>query len=317
MVNLARQHSDLCLMFQYRATWTWGKMSSAARLSKLSESNFYFYEETITQIILLYLAERSSSKLCIRSYSRSEESKTGADWLFSFSDRQSKKHISILIQAKRLYPPKDSDSPIYGSLDIRNGQMKKLRKHAYNEKAVPLYVFFNGDFLFGRSSDFSTPLNWYSYWCKQCPNHYSCRLRESHFGCCIVPISALPPGCHNPTPGEIRFMYPWHLLFCMDEPSGGQRKALPFIVSESLKNMHKKSCYHEDEDLLDPSEWEDICKYLEPQNGLPPWVDLLRKTAEREEGKQKIDMQTQNDLEAYMEKKGIRHLVHIREAKPD
>lgn len=158
-------HPELCEMFRYSAVWTYFKMSNAYKL------DLKFNEETITENILLRLAENSNlstanSELEIKSYTKYEERNSGADWLFVFSDEKFK--ISILIQAKRLYVDEITYKGFLDKDADEQKQLSKIENKQSDEKniqaqitnleykakeicnpnttdVIPLYVMYNSD----------------------------------------------------------------------------------------------------------------------------------------------------------------------------
>ncbi len=215
-------HKDLCRIFQYQASWARRKITSTHKHS--GGNLFYFYEETITQNILLYLAEHAGEHLKIKSYSRKKEHTTGADWLFCFSEGIN--NISILAQAKRLYPP---PNPRYKQL-VGTNQVNNLRNHAMQEGFIPLYVFFNGNFINWENKNYTRCSSCYKY------------PEGNAWGCSIAAIGTVKSAGTNTTPDQIDPMYPWHMLLnlgILHNPNGNTSKlSLPEAVKESLKHIY-------------------------------------------------------------------------------
>lgn len=77
-----------------RMVWT---RRDAAKKTRLT-----FSEETITETILLDLKTRYPGRVRVFAYSKPQEAKTGADWIWSFVSADRSRSATMLVQAKRL-----------------------------------------------------------------------------------------------------------------------------------------------------------------------------------------------------------------------
>ena len=121
---------DLCFLFHWAAGKTWFDLRESQRLG------IGISEDSITDMLLLEMGRRTNRLACKR-YSRTEESNSGADWLWWFVSGD--KGFPILIQAKRLYP-----SGRYEALKSQpSNQTDALLKSASNKGWLPLFCFYN------------------------------------------------------------------------------------------------------------------------------------------------------------------------------
>lgn len=101
--------------------------------------NSPLHEESITQYNSLELNRAHRFRNRIHQFTKSKESKNGADWLWLFYDPGSLKYIGAAVQAKRLY-----NSDRYDALSLNQAQ--KLIRYSQLVQfngVVPLYVFYN------------------------------------------------------------------------------------------------------------------------------------------------------------------------------
>lgn len=126
----------LCKAFEKLSSWTWNTMRETEKME------FEPGEETLTDLIMLALARRLPHKVHVKKFNRTEEGKSGADWLWCFVGAND--CFVMQVQAKRIHEGK------YHSLDHRIGKKKSKRwqvdvliKNAKKRKAFPAYVFYN------------------------------------------------------------------------------------------------------------------------------------------------------------------------------
>ena len=249
------QNTELCGLFQHQARWLMRRMDEAKM------QRFHFYEETITQNILLYLANKTGHELCITPHSRTRESETGADWLFCFSERQnsgSQNNVSVLVQAKRLYTSNN-----YEALGSSDQQIDNLEKTALRLGAMPLYVLFNHNLIPQWQRGFACP---------------QCRKPESShrlWGCAIAPIFAVRRAGNGPAPCDINPMYPWHVLFNPRDHLGSTEDiaSLPNAVGQALLEIHR-AYWRSYEGRRDENPYRGACK---AEKDLPLWVSQLQE----------------------------------------
>lgn len=109
---------DYCQSFREEACRVWHDMSEAEAFGIPRN------EETTTETLLLNLAKKHHGRgLEIKAYTKKEESQTGADWAFWFSDPFGK-GIGVRIQAKRYY----ATDKCYKSLYHQSKEQKTIMK---------------------------------------------------------------------------------------------------------------------------------------------------------------------------------------------
>jgi len=119
--------------FEARRGRFWHDLSDAITYSSP------LHEEAITQYNSLTLTRSHRRENFIYQFNKkTEEPKTGADWLWVFFDPGTLHYILVAVQAKRLY-----SSGKYDALKIT--QTQKLIDYAQNQwlGCVPVYVFYN------------------------------------------------------------------------------------------------------------------------------------------------------------------------------
>jgi hypothetical protein len=296
-MNPAASSKALCHSFRELAAWTFHKLERAKQVG------MPFNEETITESLLLKLAERHGGReLKIKAYTKREEGTgtkdtggkpTGADWSFWFADHHGY-GVEVRIQAKRLYP-----SGRYGNLNGNGKQIQTLRKNCGT--AIPLYVFYNGPFV----SPACRKRILGDYWNRSCHGCLHRPLNGEDWGCSFAPISAIPKN-GNPFPEDIHGMRPWHCLVCACYTgSCSSAASLPQRVSSALENIYGGTAQKTDDRF---SGAPDISFELRPN--APEWVAKLMVLTE--------DDLTPADeaLEAILDEHGLRGVAVLRELEP-
>jgi hypothetical protein len=260
-MSFASSHS-ICTSFRDLAAWTWRKIQAA------SELGVAFGEETITESLLLKLAERHAGRgFRIRAYTKPEEGRgtaatgglpTGADWAFWFAS-PSGKGIELRIQAKRQFP-----SGQYKSLDGNGQQIRDLAANC--GRAIPMYVLYNGPSNFDARG---------AQWSRlACSSGCSPRFRgQSTWGCAVAPVSAIPAKS-GPFPSELKPLRPWHCLVC--ECSGSQPGAgsLPDKVARLANGLYRYPSVS--------NGGSDDNTTFEPHDEVPEWVGWLKRSENAE-----------------------------------
>ena len=290
-------YPNLCQTFKELAAWTWNKLDKANHLGMA------FNEETVTESLLLKLAERHAGRdLSIRAYTKPEEGTgtkatggkpTGADWSFWFSD-QNGKGIEVRVQAKRLFK-----SGAYDSLDGTGQQIKDL--YTNRGKAIPLYVFYN------------LPLGDNKHWsrhiercCKRCDCCWPWFFNISDWGCTYAAVTAIPAK-NKPRPEQITPMKPWHCLVCGCPCAGSTLVgSLPERVVQSLKAVY---------DQIKPGSTDARFKDLgeiswELTNKAPEWVGLLNEHRQVDDGD---SSDSRSKLDEYLDEHGLKGVAFIQE----
>lgn len=283
---------SLCHSFRRLSTWTAGKLRDAARLGVA------FSEETITESLLLKLAQRHPPPhFKITSWSKADEGTgtaatggrpTGADWDFCFADWTGS-NVTVRVQAKRQYP-----SGKYEGLDGTGKQIKDLRANCGS--ALPVFVFYNNPWL-----------NWpFPAW--YCPGTCDPRFRgDTAWGCSFAPVPAIPPK-KMPDPSDIPAMRPWHCLVCACGGAGG---SLPQRVLGSLRAAYGSLGAKVDDRFAAAPEL-----VFELETALPSWARLLveeRGAPDGEDGRDSIG----DALDSYLSETGLRGVAFIQQLTPE
>lgn len=263
---------NYCRSFRQEAHQVWHDMSEAEGFGLPRN------EETTTEELLLSLARKHKGRgLDIKAYTKSDESKNGADWAFWFA-RGTWEGIGARIQAKRLF----GDEGRYKSLFHQSDKQKKASKAsgqptpnqcetllAHRDGLVPLYVFYNSDELKLSSA-------------------HSAHVQLAAWRLCSFPFPSLDWGISaasglaiktakwgkDSRPGDFP-MIPWHCLVCPccwdDRPAD---PSLPALVGHGLRQLYRYSMGDGEEDL---AAFADLGFSFEPTDNVPGWVGLLRE----------------------------------------
>ena len=286
---------SLCESFRDLARWTANKLNAAASLG------VSFNEETVTESLLLKLAQsQNSQKFKIRSWSKFDEGvgtaatgglPTGADWDFFFADWTGV-GITVRIQAKRLYP-----NGRYESLDGGGQQIRDLRNNC--GYALPIYVFYNDP-----QSHWPTG----SWSCQ--PNCTPRFWGLSAWGCSFAPVSGIPP-MKKPRPSDIQSMEPWHCLVCPCPIKAATSATLPHRVAGALKIAYGLLSDSDDTRFLDAPDLT-----FEPNQIWPHWARRLQESAETFPQ----DASTESSgrlLDGYLTEHGLKGVALVQQLLPD
>lgn len=118
----------------------WAKRD-AAKKSRLS-----FSEETITETILLDLKTQYPGNVKVIAYSKPQEAKTGADWIWSFVSADRSKSATMLVQAKRLQDAELKYSGIKRKIGKRVPPVRQIDQllDTARRLGIPaVYAFYN------------------------------------------------------------------------------------------------------------------------------------------------------------------------------
>lgn len=134
----------LCFTFRMIAQQTWNL------LHECKEIPFKFNEESITDWILFCLKRDHSEQVLIRSFTKNEESKNGADWEWWFVEGPNA-GIKFRVQAKIIDLNTDSFRYLHSE-----GQTEKLINQSdLTPKTVPIYCLYTyTEDILGRSPEF-------------------------------------------------------------------------------------------------------------------------------------------------------------------
>jgi hypothetical protein len=293
-----KKFPDLCETFKELAAWTSNKLNKADRLQMA------FNEETITESLLLKLAERHAWRdLSIRAYTKQEEGTgtpktggkaTGADWSFWFGNTK-RKGVEVRIQAKRMF----TESGQYESLDGNGSQIKKLLKNAGS--SIPLYVFYN------------PPVSDRHQWMPHIERHWcACALgwplwgNLSDWGCSYSPVTAIPK-TKKPKPSDIKWMMPWHCLACGCCLKHGNSASLPERIASVLEGAYEQAGKLQDDERFANS--PQISFKLKET---PEWVNLLENYSTRDRGEEDVG---NSKLNSFLNDHGLDGVASIVESE--
>lgn len=121
-----------------RANQTWCYWEDSERLK------IPFPEETLTDLNLLEIERAHPGVLSVKKFDKPTEGKTGVDWEWWIGDARTNRWCKIWVQAKRL----ESGQQKYPRVNYKQkgrpkSQLEMLRDEAQNNKATPLYCFYN------------------------------------------------------------------------------------------------------------------------------------------------------------------------------
>lgn len=129
---------QICLIGLARTSW--------ARRATAKRHALSFGEESITETILMDLAESFPGDIMIVPFNKRQEGKTGADWAWAFQDARSSWNLPILVQAKAL----DNNEQKYSEMKRYVGRTKKsgrqidlLMQTARQFGWPSIYAFYN------------------------------------------------------------------------------------------------------------------------------------------------------------------------------
>lgn len=121
----------------------WGAMKTWRDLRDSYQNGFGLSEDAITEMLLLDMWRLGwryrTRRLAYKRFTRTDENKTGADWLWWFVS--GKRGLPTLVQAKRLYK-----NGVYEQLKdekYRPSQIETLIQHAKDRNYEPLFCFYN------------------------------------------------------------------------------------------------------------------------------------------------------------------------------
>jgi len=275
--------SKICRKFQYLSAWVMDVLSEAM------ERKLPCSEETVTEAILLKLSRYTGNNFGVKSFTKNEESINGADWEIWFCNGTH--GISIRLQAKRLYR-----SGKYEALKRGNSnQRKNLKEKAKEVGATPLYFFYN-------HNKFSPSLLWT---CFQNKTSY----HKSDWGCAVAPPCAIKSRTHQPSPCEIKAMFPWHYLVCPSKNSNEKSLGLVDLVAKKLKEI----CGGRADQKKETPEWVGQLEQLsdsDSKQDMPHQEDSRTRREQLSDSDAGQDPSSQ--LEKYLTEKQLGGLLVIR-----
>lgn len=110
-------------------------------------------EETITEILLLDLAEKFGDQMKITLFNKNQEGKNGSDWEWYIKKKGV--WLGFSVQAKILNYENDMyDSLFYQNQKTKEYQIDKLIIHSFKKNLIPIYSFYN------YTEIFRDPIRW-------------------------------------------------------------------------------------------------------------------------------------------------------------
>lgn len=175
-------------------------------------------EETITELLQLYLSQ-NKGRIVVKSYTKPQESKNGADWDWWFVNKARTEFLGIRIQAKTIEPVSEEYKYLhYLSGKRKASQANKLLKSSVQDGMVPLYAL-------------------YTYWANT-PNLAYKHERDSSYGISLVTMdnilalkkSKSHSGTYDTLQRVSPHLIPLHKLLDFVDPS----KSLPQNIFSNI-----------------------------------------------------------------------------------
>jgi hypothetical protein len=205
---------DICAAFHAIETSVWDLLQVGRR------EQHQLGEETITDLISLALKTSQKQSVRMINYTKPQEGRNGADWLWIFYDPSTRQAIGIRIQAKII----NFKSNRYPHLHYtKNGikQIDKLERLAIRDHVTPLYVFY---------SHWPRPTSPAKY-----PRNASHSGSIREFGCAIATLPSIRSLNNLDAMKDVGpLLHPWHVLVC---PGATGRTPILKSVSAALGSM--------------------------------------------------------------------------------
>jgi hypothetical protein len=188
----------ICETFKRLSLETWDQMSDARSLG------FQLKEETLTDLNVIQLKKRLSTKVITHTFSKTKEGRNGADWEWWFKDSTGY-YLGFRVQAKIINFKSDKYEHLYYP-DNTGKQNLKLIKEAIrsNPPLIPIYCMF---------THWTDPLVRTPWNCWPPP-----QIKDFH-GCSLISafkINTLTPGRVKDLKSLIEDLFPWHCLVCCE-----------------------------------------------------------------------------------------------------
>jgi hypothetical protein len=258
----------LCHTFQYLSKSTW------SLLRRGRKQGVPINEETITNLLMLRLQETASPHLRVRSFSKKQESRTGADWEWWLGAPGN--WVGFRLQAKVINFNSDSFEHLYYVPTGGVPQYQRLLDDALRgwPKRIPLYCL-------------------YVHWERSIGAR-----RSSRAGCSLL-SPMIVRGLARTQKRRLVELYahttPWHELVCPSPPPrprralppqppvGDQpdsaRESLVAAILRSSKQFYEEIEITNAEDGLDPIQtaaFQDLMRDVRPTNDVPNYVLAIR-----------------------------------------
>ena len=252
---------DICAAFHAIETSVWDLLQVGRR------EQHQLGEETITDLISLALKTSQKQSVRMINYTKPQEGRNGADWLWIFYDTATKMAIGIRIQAKII----NFKSNRYPHLHYtKNGvkQIDRLERMAKRDHVTPLYVF-------------------YSHWPRPTKKvKYPITLKgyrsKREFGCAITTLASVRTLNGADSMKDVGpILHPWHVLVCPRKSPG---KPILEVVSNALGSKNFGEPRSDDPEGPKPrpiSKFPDYIGHL-AEKILAPELDPTSETEELE-----------------------------------
>lgn len=209
--------SNLCETLTTLAQWT------NEFIDKGYSTGLGILEETITNYVLIEIANRHSQNVYTKTFSRKQEGcESGADWLWCIGNPG--EWLPILVQAKIVNPrTKQCHHLDYGTRYGKQGQL--LVRYARTHKLLPLYCIYS--LIDKETIPESMQINAFSH------------LKATDWACSfIIPkhVQKLTKQKKKSQSELLKYGIPWMTPFCTDNITANLAQA----VSSSLLNAYNE-----------------------------------------------------------------------------
>ena len=244
----------LCRTFQYLSKSTW------SLLRRGRKQGVQINEETITNLLILRLQETTGPYLRVKSFTKKEESRTGADWEWWVGLPGN--WVGFRLQAKVSDFRSDCFEHLYYTLNGGVPQYERLLNDAIHAwpRRVPLYCL-------------------YVHW----QQSFGFR-RSSRAGCSLLSPMVVRSLAHRRVrclADLYQYTTPWHELVCPGNRSP-VRQSLAAGVIDRARQLYKETGIEdgaEDAGALDPNQTtalQDLMRDVRPTSDVPDYVMAVR-----------------------------------------
>ncbi|SRR5258706_6911292 len=240
----------LCKTFQdlSRSTWT--------LLRRGRQQGVQINEETITNLLMLRLQETKSPYLRVKSFSKKQESRTGADWEWWLGSPGS--WVGFRLQAKVINFSSDRFEHLYYVPPGGVPQYQRLLDDALHAwpRRIPLYCL-------------------YIHWQQSIGYR-----RTSRAGCSFLSpllVRSLAPQPKRGLADLYEYTRPWHELVCpQNAPS--VRQSLAAGVLSSVRQLYEESRSADPVGVFNPNEgaFQELFLDMRPASDVPAYVQQVR-----------------------------------------
>ncbi len=189
-------------------------------------SDLSFGEETITETNLLTLKRLHPRHVVLKSFTKNQEARNGADWEWWFIDSNKRIGFPMRVQAKRL--PKNSHKfknlLTYSAKKSTQRQIDMLINDAQKFGMMPLYCLYISEAEMYLANEL-----------------YRLQLKRSYplfeYGCWVGSATAIKAGRKQDLNGLFDTIFPWHFLVCRNRVKTSEVPSLPLRVRDALQRL--------------------------------------------------------------------------------